>query len=365
MHWEFNTNYYIGTHKTNKEEIEGQNCACFDLDGTLIKSISGRFSTDSNDWKMLFDNIDLKLNDLYKKGFKIVIITNQLGIGKGKQDSKEWIVKIEKIAKVLKVPFIIFASLNKDIYRKPLPSFWNEFINGVKSKSFYVGDACGREAKKKIKKDFADTDYKFALNIGIKFYSPEEFFVGSDERNKTIKYIDFNKIERNEMVFKPTCDIVLMMGFPGCGKSSLVKKCKDYVIINRDTEKTMKKVHKLAKNNISEGKKIVIDNTNMSYIEREVFYKIAHDFNKTLEVVYINIEQEVAYHNAKYRWFKSKGTVSDIGLVVYRVMNKKFDLPQEIKKGSYKDKKYNVTKLTKIKFSINKDVTKDYFNYYS
>jgi histidinol phosphatase-like enzyme len=34
-------------------------------------------------------------------------------------------------------------------------------------KSFYVGDAAGRKDGKK--KDFSDTDLKFAANIGIPF----------------------------------------------------------------------------------------------------------------------------------------------------------------------------------------------------
>ena len=36
-----------------------------------------------------------------------------------------------------------------------------------KSASFYVGDAAGRA------NDFASTDRKFALNVGVQFYTPE------------------------------------------------------------------------------------------------------------------------------------------------------------------------------------------------
>lgn len=48
-----------------------------------------------------------------------------------------------------------------------------------KSQSFYVGDAAGREAnwKPNGKKDHSTADRKFAANIGITFYTPEEFFL--------------------------------------------------------------------------------------------------------------------------------------------------------------------------------------------
>ena len=39
--------------------------------------------------------------------------------------------------------------------------------------SFYCGDAAGRPATAERKKDFNDTDLKFAMNIGLSFKTPE------------------------------------------------------------------------------------------------------------------------------------------------------------------------------------------------
>ena len=49
------------------------------------------------------------------------------------------------------------------------------------SESFYCGDAAGRTAEwnfnPKTKKDFSCSDRLFATNNGLKFYTPEEFFM--------------------------------------------------------------------------------------------------------------------------------------------------------------------------------------------
>lgn len=46
------------------------------------------------------------------------------------------------------------------------------------AESMYVGDAAGRPAEGKKKKDFSCSDRLFALNIGVKFLTPEEHFLG-------------------------------------------------------------------------------------------------------------------------------------------------------------------------------------------
>ena len=44
--------------------------------------------------------------------------------------------------------------------------------------SFYCGDAAGRPARNGVKKDFSDADLQFGAKIGLKFHTPESFFLG-------------------------------------------------------------------------------------------------------------------------------------------------------------------------------------------
>ena len=57
--------------------------AGFDMDGTLIVTKSGRvFATDYNDWKIIFNGVSKKLKELINDNYKIIVFSNQAGIGK-------------------------------------------------------------------------------------------------------------------------------------------------------------------------------------------------------------------------------------------------------------------------------------------
>ena len=132
--------------------VHSTKVASFDVDNTIIETSSGKkFATGPTDWKFM-SQVTGKLKSLAKEGFKIIFITNQLGISKGKPTKQEFKKKTEDIASKLDVPLLVLASTTKDIYRKPCTGMWEHLLqheNGsveidMKS-SFYVGDAAGRE----------------------------------------------------------------------------------------------------------------------------------------------------------------------------------------------------------------------------
>ena len=87
----------------------------------------------------------------------------------------------------------IACAFANDAYRKPRTGAWeflakNRFLNyasddttrlSVLGQRTYVGDAAGRPKTRDHPKDFSCSDYKMALNLGIQFLTPEQFFQNS------------------------------------------------------------------------------------------------------------------------------------------------------------------------------------------
>ncbi|GER53212.1 polynucleotide kinase-3'-phosphatase [Striga asiatica] len=180
---------------------DSRKIAAFDFDGCLAKTSVKRYDyqflrrkivDDGADaWSLMYPSIPEKLQNLYKDGYKLVIFTNESNIERWKNkrqaavDSK--IGRLENFIKLVKVPMQVFIACGlssgepEDQFRKPKPGMWmimeKEFNSGLPvdmDQSFYVGDAAGRTD------DHSDADIKFAKAIGLKFYVPEEYFLGTD-----------------------------------------------------------------------------------------------------------------------------------------------------------------------------------------
>lgn len=149
--------------------------ASFDIDGTIIKTKSGaRFPKDADDWTWYLGDIKAKLSKLIEQDFKLVFFTNQGGLGNDVFKMRDFKKKIENIVGSLNLPVQVYISPGKKRYRKPRTGMWdtlaskNDRVAIDMSKSFYVGDAAGREKNwaPKRNKDHSNADRLFALNIG-------------------------------------------------------------------------------------------------------------------------------------------------------------------------------------------------------
>jgi len=301
--------------------------AGFDLDGTLIVPKSGRkFPIDENDWKILNNKIIDKINKLVN--YNIVIFTNQSGLDK-KLGLDKFKIKINNIKQLFKQNISVLVAYSDNFYRKPLTGMWdilNEY-NISKNNSFYVGDAAGRKI------DHSDSDLNFAHNIGIKFITPELY--GSDilfDNYPIIssKYIDIKKsIKIGKLkIKKEPIELILLIGFPGSGKSSFAQKYySSYDYINQDTEKSKDKIKIKLNNAIKNKKSIIIDNTNIDYTSRKVYIDMVKEFDYKIKIIVFDIPIKVCQHMMYYRTNLNK--TSSINIIVYRMLKKKCEINEE------------------------------------
>lgn len=339
--WSDFNEYIIG--KSNNEDITGKNIAAFDLDDTLIKSSKNNKDCDSNNdnWIFYHDSVKNKLKSL-SLTHKIVIITNQKGVGKDADLTINWKKKIENIHKCLDIDLIILVSLKDDMYRKPRTCLWTKYINGNPNKSFYCGDAAGLPKRiinnVTIKKDFSDTDLKFALNLGIKFIHRDEFIF--DIEYKTDKYnikypIDFTKIKHGNFYdFHPNSsqEMLINVGLPGSGKSYFSNKIASiykYHIINQDTLITSKKCIKETEYALQNKESVVIDNTNVTKEARKMFIDIAKKYNVPYRCFLFTTDVNLCIHNNHFRNFITQNQVNILPDVVFHTKKKYYVKPDE------------------------------------
>ena len=317
--------------------------AAFDLDNTLITTKSGKvFPKDKDDYKLLYDNVLDKLKDLTDKNYKIVIFSNQKGIGLGKINTNIITHKINKLFPNADY----FLSLKDDLYRKPMIGMYEKFIelNGKPKKMFYVGDAAGRSG------DHSYADINFAFNCNIKFYTQDRYFLNI--KTKVYHYCpslpstpnnisDLKKYNENV--------IIIMQGFPACGKSTFIKNyvdyhnISDYTHLSNDTH-TKSQIKKLIKQSINDEKLIFIDNLNATKKNRKEIIDLVTDNEYNIIGIHITTPMEYSqalnkqryYYTSKDPNYTYKGkNYKKIPNVAYNVFKKNF---QEMTKdeGFYK-----------------------------
>jgi len=309
-------NFYPDNHKYSNYLIG------FDLDSTLIQTKSGKtFPVDKNDWELLYESIIEKFKSLNKE--TIIIFSNQMGISKGHINEEDILFKIKNIQKKLNKNFIFIASKEDDIFRKPRIGMYEYIekklsIEFDKKKSFYVGDMAGRV------KDKTDTDRKFALNLGIKFYTPEEYFLNKDEEEyKLSGYKLDNKHKGSKINLDVKKELVMISGLPGSGKSYLAKKFVDYKFFSRDENGA--KYLKLAEKSIKNNEPVVIEGLFSNNESRNKVLELVKNTDYTTRLIQMDTDVELAYHLNLYRsLFEGK---DKIPMIVYHKYKKNYEAP--------------------------------------
>ena len=352
---ESNSSYLTGV---TKKFVLKSKIACFDIDSTIIKTKSGKtFAVDKDDWIFFNENVSVKLKEI-SKSHSIIFITNQSGL-KTKDKIEDWKTKINNVCEKLKIELQIYCSIDKDIFRKPQPTFINIIKNQLKCKldndSYYCGDAAGR------KNDFSDTDYKFALNSKIEFYVPEQIFCDEiyDDSEISATYVNYNRSQKDTQFIpiQEGNELILMVGFPGSGKSKYVIQNivpHNYIRINQDTLKTKQKCLKETVKAINNKKNIVIDNLNSDVITRKEYIDIAKKNNYKVRCIIMKTSKMLSIHNMLYRTYKSNGEIKRIPDIVYNMVSKKYIEPT---------KSENIDEILKINFVKPND--EDYNMYFS
>ncbi|KAL2260847.1 hypothetical protein VTK26DRAFT_5029 [Humicola hyalothermophila] len=307
--------------------------AAFDLDSTLITTASGkRHSDDPADWKWWHHSVPGRLQQLYnEEGYLIVVFTNQGGLVlhpdpkvKAPKNTKNRVAafkqKCNAVLGQLGIPTTLYAATGMDMYRKPRPGMWTEMKEDYglsesdidHENSVFVGDAGGRIAGAGPK-DFSCSDRNLAHNIGIKYQTPEEFFLGEKPREfaRDFDLANFPFTEKEDeeghiiTLEKPSGKhIVLFVGPPGAGKSTFYwkhLKPLGYERVNQDILKSKDKCFKAASDFLSEGDSVVVDNTNPDVETRAQWVALAKKHGVPIRCIWFQTPLQLCEHNAAVR----------------------------------------------------------------
>jgi len=125
-------------------------------------------------------------------------------------------------------------------------------------------------------------------------------------------------------------ELIVCVGFPASGKSTLSKRYlvpAGYAHVNRDTLKTQDKCVKAASDALSNGKSVVIDNTNPSKETRASYIVLAKKAKVPVRCFLFDIKEELAHHLNYYRERLTNGEEKHVPRIGYNIYKKKFEPP--------------------------------------
>ncbi|CAM4551379.1 unnamed protein product [Leuciscus chuanchicus] len=235
--------------------------AGFDIDSCIITTKFGEvFPTSPDDWKILFPEIQPRLASLLKKGYKVVFFTNQMGISRGKLRPEVFKSKAEDILQTLQLPIQVNDTLTTyTIVFRSLGSF--------------------------------------ALNIGLQFHTPEEYFLGWKPAQFSLPEFDPRKLDSKMRLYDPPDtsltstkqEVIVAVGFPGCEPffSDMLGSWQQCVSA---CERALK-----------EGQSVAVDNTNPDPESRKRYVDVSQSAGVPCRCFNFSTSLEQAKHNNRFR----------------------------------------------------------------
>ncbi|XP_013920900.1 PREDICTED: bifunctional polynucleotide phosphatase/kinase-like isoform X2 [Thamnophis sirtalis] len=212
----------------------------------------------------------------------------------------------------------VFVATHSGMYRKPVLGMWDYLCKKANGglevslqESVYVGDAAGRPANwapGQKKKDFSCSDRLFALNAGLPFYTPEEYFLGWKQAPFALPDFDPRALDPKAELYDPpnaslissSSELVIAVGFPAAGKSTFLKRhlvSVGYAYVNQDTLGSWKKCVALCETSLQAGKSVVVDNTNPELESRRRYTECAKKASVPCRCFLFTASLEQAKHN--------------------------------------------------------------------
>ena len=345
---------------------DGIKIAAFDVDGTLVNWTIG-----NGMWPSRLEHYELwsstsvidKLRSLYDKdGYHLLLVSNQGGIQKAHTGKKATTFKsmVDWIAHVVDRPIQAVVSTRTmkkcptTSYHKPTPKLWNVakqllFSNAIAgaggnidlSKSFFVGDSADPDD------DQGGVDMKFAQNVGIKFYKPDEYFGPSDQERRQQGLLSSGGGGGSSAGDVPVDAIpppiralraraalmggyyqgpvlLILCGVQGSGKSTFSQRImgtnttssstndeesygeRPWIHLSQDTINNGKpgkreKVEKEASLALQRGQSVIIDRMHLTPDQRKYFYAVARECNVPAHVVLLNPPKDIVTKRVRAR----------------------------------------------------------------
>uniref|UniRef100_A0A3Q4G664 Polynucleotide kinase 3'-phosphatase n=1 Tax=Neolamprologus brichardi TaxID=32507 RepID=A0A3Q4G664_NEOBR len=205
-------------------------------------------------------------------------------------------------------------------------------------------DAAGRPenwAPGKKKKDFSCSDRLFALNLGLQFYTPEEYFLGWKRAPYSLP--EFNPLDSAARLYDPPSasltsgdtEVIVAVGFPASTIFLSPFVSTFHVILTplhlfpgQDTLGSWQNCVSACERALKEGHSVAVDNTNPDPESRKRYVDVAKAAGVPCRCFHFSATLEQAKHNNRFREMApSDSKHAKVNDMVFHSYKKHFQAP--------------------------------------